>query len=76
MVIVQGGVMEERNLPAERVAAARRRQLRRRAKRGVVAGYIHELSVRHRHGGAPEPERRDATLATLGAPEIGEIGLG
>lgn len=56
--------MEERNLPAERVAAARRRQLRRRAKRGVVAGYIHELSVRHQHGGAPEPERRDAALAT------------
>ena len=54
--------MEERNMAAERVAAARRRQLRRRAKRGVVAGYIHELSVRHQHR-APEPERRDAALA-------------
>src|SRR5688500_1904459 len=51
MIIVQGGVMQERKLPAERVAAARRRQLQRRAKRGVVAGYIHELSVRHQHGG-------------------------
>lgn len=55
--------MEARNLAAEQVAAARRRQLRRRAKRGVVAGYIHELSVRHQHNGAPEPERRDAPLA-------------
>lgn len=44
--------MEERILPAERAAAERRRQLRRAAKRGVVAGYIHELSVRHKHGGA------------------------
>jgi hypothetical protein len=63
MTIVQGGVMQERKLPAERVAAARRRQLQRRAKRGVVAGYIHELSVRHQHGGAPQAERRDAALA-------------
>jgi hypothetical protein len=64
MIIVQGGIMEERNMAAERVAAARRRQLRRRAKRGVVAGYIHELSVRHQHGGEREPKRRDAALAT------------
>lgn len=55
--------MEERNMAAERVAAARRRQLRRRAKSGVVAGYIHELSVRHQHRRASEPERRDALLA-------------
>ena len=50
--------METRNLPIERAAAARRRQLRRRVKRGVVAGYIHELSVRHGRVGAPEPQRR------------------
>jgi hypothetical protein len=56
--------MQERNLPAEQVAAARRRQLRRRAKRGVVAGYIHELSVRHQHGGAAQPERRDTAVAS------------
>jgi hypothetical protein len=63
MIIVQGGMMETRNLAAEQVAAVRRQQLRRRAKRGVVAGYIHELSVRHRQRTAPEPERRDARLA-------------
>lgn len=55
--------MEARNLAAEQVAAARRRQLRRRAKRGVVAGYIHELSVRHQHRGTSEAERRVAPLA-------------
>jgi hypothetical protein len=57
-------MMDKRNLTAEPVAAARRRQLRRRAKRGVVAGYIHELSVRHRHVGAADLERREAALAT------------
>jgi hypothetical protein len=62
MIIVQGAKMEERNL-AERAAAAERRQLRRHAKRGVVAGYIHELSVRHQHAGLPERERRDAAPA-------------
>ena len=56
--------METRNLAAERVAAARRRRLGRRAKRGVVAGYIHGLSVRHQHGGGPANERRDAELET------------
>ena len=55
--------MEERNLAAEPVAAARRRQLRLRAKRGIVAGYIHELSARHRQAGAAEPKRREAALA-------------
>ena len=54
--------MGTRNLPAEHVSAARQRQLRRRAKRGLVAGYIHELSVRHRQD-APAPERRDPALA-------------
>ena len=54
--------MDKRNLAAEPVAAARRRQLRRRAKRGVVAGYIHELSVRHRDAGVAEPDRRFAPV--------------
>ena len=36
---------------------------RRRAKRGLVAGYIHELSARHRDAGAREPNRRSAALA-------------
>jgi hypothetical protein len=38
--------MDERRVQDE--LAARRQQLRRRrAKRGVVAGYIHEISGRH-----------------------------
>ena len=56
--------MEARKLAAEQVAAARRRQLGRRVKRGVVAGYIHGLSTRHQHDGAPARERRDVALET------------
>jgi hypothetical protein len=37
----------------------KRLQLRRRAKRGLVAGYIHELSERH-NGGHPRPTLRAA----------------
>jgi len=39
--------MNDRRLQAE-IAEARRLQLKRRVKRGIVAGYIHELSARHR----------------------------
>jgi len=39
--------MTERKVQEE-LAAMRHRGARRRAKRGLVAGYIHELSARHR----------------------------
>ena len=38
--------------PAE---SARRTAVRRRAKRGLLAGYIHELSVRHSPAHAERP---------------------
>ena len=38
--------MIEQTLPAD-TEATRRTQQRRRIKRGIVAGYIHELSERH-----------------------------
>ena len=41
--------------PAE---SARRTAVRRRAKRGLLAGYIHELSVRHSSGHAERPPRQ------------------
>jgi hypothetical protein len=47
--------MIEQTLPAEN-EATRRFQQRRRIKRGIVAGYIHELSERH-------GESRDETPA-------------
>jgi hypothetical protein len=55
--------MDQRELQAVR-AATRHLQLRRRVKRGIVAGYIHELSARHRQDGTGKPERREALLAT------------
>jgi hypothetical protein len=51
--------MDDRKVQAA-TDAARRRQLKRRAKRGVVAGYIHEISARH---GAQVPERREPAFA-------------
>ena len=50
--------MTERNVQEE-LAAMRHRRARRRAKRGLVAGYIHELSGRHRRLDASE-RRSDA----------------
>ena len=38
--------MIEQQIPTD-VEAARRIQRKRRVKRGIVAGYIHELSERH-----------------------------
>ena len=36
---------------------ARRLQLKRRAKRGLVASYIHEISGRHRNGSEPRVDK-------------------
>jgi len=57
--------MDQRELQVER-AANRHLQLRRRVKRGIVAGYIHELSARHQQDGTGtrKPERHDPLLAT------------
>lgn len=41
----------------QRPDQAARLQRRRRAKRGVVAGYVHELSQRHRHTDQLQPQR-------------------
>jgi hypothetical protein len=40
----------------------RQLQLRRRAKRGLVAGHIHELSGRHNGAGRRELERRKGRI--------------
>jgi hypothetical protein len=39
--------MKETRITAAAVESAKRRAVRRRAKRGLVAGYIHEISARH-----------------------------
>jgi hypothetical protein len=43
--------------------AQKRLQIQRRAKRGLVASYIHGLSVRHGEGSRPDP-------AGLGSPAV------
>ena len=40
--------------PGTEAESPRRLQLDRRARRGLVAGYIHELSERHRDHEQPE----------------------
>ena len=48
--------------------AARRLDTRRRARRGLVAGYIHELSARHADD-ARERSREADHAGTLTEPE-------
>jgi hypothetical protein len=55
--------MDQRTVQAE-MAAARRLERRRRVKRGVVAGYIHEISARHQLAAGRPKERREALLST------------
>ena len=43
-------------------AAARHHAVRRRAKRGLVAGYIHELSARHAADASTRERQRPATV--------------
>jgi hypothetical protein len=45
--------MKERKVQEE-LAVMRHHRSRRRAKRGLVAGYIHELSARHAQAGGRE----------------------
>jgi hypothetical protein len=49
--------MDERRLPDD-TDIARRPGLERRARRGLIADYIHELSERH-GGGAPQEDLPD-----------------
>jgi len=42
---------------------ARRLQVKRRVKRGIVAGYIHELSARHQAQAGRATESREVALA-------------
>lgn len=44
--------------------ARKRLQIQRRAKRGLIAGYIHSLSVRHAAGGS---------VARTGSAELGPL---
>jgi hypothetical protein len=39
--------MQENRISVAAVESAKRTAVRRRAKRGLVAGYIHEISARH-----------------------------
>jgi hypothetical protein len=42
----------------------KRRGRKRRAKRGLIAGYVHELSARHGAAGA-EREQRQVAIANV-----------
>ena len=61
--------MDDRNskLDAATTAARQIQTTRRRAKRGVVAGYIHEISARHQHV-APVVARRAERAHALVTP--------
>jgi hypothetical protein len=48
-----------------RPSSTRPKQLAHRVKRGIVAGYLHEISARHR----PAPAQRRIVNATVAAPE-------
>jgi len=72
MVIVQGDRMiDERTVQAE-MSASRQVELRRRVKRGIVAGYIHELSARHRPAqhGRRESGGREQQPGSAGSGEL------
>jgi hypothetical protein len=56
--------MDDRKVQAA-TDAARRRQVKRRAKRGVVASYIHEISVRHQTTGPRPAELREPAFAAV-----------
>jgi hypothetical protein len=54
--------MSNRTLKAQ-TDTVRELQLRRRVKRGIVAGYIHEISARHQTTSRDGAARRKAALA-------------
>jgi hypothetical protein len=48
--------MQENRIPATRDESAKRIAVRRRAKRGLIAGYIHEISGRHASAAPAQPK--------------------
>ena len=56
--------MQENRIPAITPESDKRIAVRRRAKRGLVAGYIHEISARH-----ATPARPPAAAVPAVAPE-------
>jgi hypothetical protein len=59
--------MKKRTLKEEEAAAVREIQLRRRVKRGIVAGYIHEISARHNTSPRDGAARPEVALAAAGS---------
>jgi hypothetical protein len=60
--------MQDTRTSAPPVESAKRIAVRRRAKRGLVAGYIHELSARHGSAVArPKPAAEPAPQPARGA---------
>ncbi len=53
--------MNENRIPAM-AESEKRTAVRRRAKRGLVAGYIHEISGRHATPATPQPKAEPAQL--------------
>jgi hypothetical protein len=51
--------MQENRIPAKD-ESDKRTAVRRRAKRGLVAGYIHEISGRHATTAPPQPKPEPA----------------
>jgi hypothetical protein len=60
--------MQENRIAIAAVEAAKRKAVRRRAKRGLVAGYIHEISGRHAAAAVrPQPPIEPAPQPARGA---------
>jgi hypothetical protein len=55
--------------PTEVREAAQRLASRRRARRGLVAGYIHELSARHADDAGATRQRPPVYARTIAKPE-------
>jgi hypothetical protein len=56
--------MQENRIPATKDESAKRIAVRRRAKRGLVAGYIHEISGRHASAASARPKPEPAPQPT------------
>jgi hypothetical protein len=67
MITAEGTTLTETRVVQEPIPA-RRIQLKRRAKKGLVATYIHEISGRRRNGSTP---RVDKAVEPLPEPAHG-----
>ena len=61
--------MPEQQRRTAQVEAVRRIQAPRRASRGLVAGYIHELSARHADDARATRQRPPVYARTIAKPE-------